>query len=207
MSRPWAPWQRVLLAGVAASVLLHGVAMDLWRGSAGLKAASGGASGLAPLQGRLHKGSADTLPAEQAPTRLVEESDMVRAAAGHESPTLAQSPRENSAAGVMKQTATPDAPLPVMPGVRPLSVTEGLVAYRLDLLEVLAPSTELPAPLRVGLSVPAGPGVAQLTLRQSSGDTRVDQLWQDDIMKALPEVEVPAVLAGRAFELELVFEP
>ena len=84
---------------------------------------------------------------------------------------------------------------------------EGLVAYRLALLEVLSPSVELLAPLRLGLLVPAGPDAAQLTLRQSSGDGRVDQFWQDEIMKALLGVEVPAVLAGRAFELELVFEP
>lgn len=208
MTRSLPAWGRLFLIGLVVSIVLHGAALDFWRGAT----VSEGATGLGfrpdALQARLLPESAGVLPEE--PLRVPLDTAM------SEKPIArpAQSARGAQRSAQRPSASIPDATFPVpvtlVPaaeaGLRPLSREEGLVAYRLALLAVLgAPPVRLAAPLQLELAVSRDG--ARVAIRESSGDAAQDQAWLAAIGQAALRAELPQVLAGQVFVLELELQP
>ncbi|MET7015524.1 hypothetical protein [Uliginosibacterium flavum] len=206
MTRPLPAWGRLLLIGLVVSVVLHGAALDFWRGMAGLEGAPDMGFRQVALQARLQPASADRLSEEPSSVRLGEAVGEKPSARPALPARVAQRSVPRSAVSVADASSAVVVASSVESGLRPLSRAEGLVAYRLALLAVLgAPSARLISPVQLSLS--ASPGGAQVEIRISSGDAVQDQVWLEAVRGAVLRAEVPEVLAGQAFVLDLEFWP
>lgn len=206
MRRPLPAWGRVLLIGLVVSVVLHGAALDFWRGMPGPEGSPVLGFRQVALRARLQPESAGRLPEEPSGLDLDEAVSEKPFTSPALPASVAQLPAQRSAVSV------PDASSPVVvatvleAGLRPLSRAEGLVAYRLAVLAVMgSPPVSLIAPVQLSLSV--SPGGTQVAVRVSSGDAAQDQLWLEFVRAAVLRAEIPKVLVGQAFMLDLDFLP
>jgi hypothetical protein len=202
-------WGRLLLVGLLASILLHGIALDLWRSSLGWRSAHSLGLERRVLQARLRIEASESRAGEASLQRFI----AAQAVTPPSKDETVRAPGGTSVATgqLLRELPTAVAPRPSTEqseqGLRPLSRAEGLVAYRLALLEALEPGLTLPGSLRFGLVTGLSSHSVQVVTRTSSGDPLVDQQWLGVVQRAVERAELPSVLAGQAFELELEFLP
>ena len=202
-------WRRLALVCVGFSALLHGMALDWWRGINGPKTLSGEDGRPVALQARLHEQSAEALssPAVVAPLRR-----QVPAQAPSRQPVAdgrSQKPDRQASAGMGPENHSlpvADAAPSGESGLRPLSPAEGLVAYRLAILAALRVPQIVPTG-SLRLVLVSGSGGLEGRVDIGSGDAVVDVLWLGAFREAAAHAALPSVLAGRDFELALELAP
>lgn len=204
-------WGRLLLIGLAASVLLHGMALDFWRGVMRLDGQGMNDFQAAPLRAKLQSPvlvRAAALPAaRQAGPSYGLPSMPARSPA---STAEKVGPRDVAAESVPLVSVLPKAVperMTAETGLRPLSAAEGLVAYRLALLaELRLPAAgNLANPLHIMLS--RHDDDVALDVVTSSGDATVDRGWLHAVSHAVAGAVLPSVLVGQAFSLDLEIRP
>ena len=201
--------RRLLLTGVLASVFLHGLLFDLWRGL------PGGSSAPAPAMLNLHlQGArlAEDPPVEQATPVL---SSATGQGASVIEPQRTQRRHEPSGSSEQR-SAGEEIRAPYQPeitqesvGWRPLSVEEGKVAYRLALLQALRqPHAALPdSGLLLELDLQVGGHAAAVRLSHGNEVSELAQRWLDAVQEAAARVTVPDVLREQARRIELELLP
>lgn len=102
--------------------------------------------------------------------------------------------------------AAPLAPPATELGLRPLTVEEGLVAYRLDLLASLRAPVGLNSPVRLTL-IHSGDTTEVSVLNNPERGLADAERWAAAVQRAAMQTPVPGVLAGRRIALELEFLP
>lgn len=196
------------------SVALHGMALDLWRGTAGTTGARDGRFQQVPLQARLQSASVALRGAEPRPVLVSEDHPAANQPATKRTEIGASGGMRSSSAGAQQtdegaKSVLVESAASAQSGFRPLSFAEGLVAYRLALLAELemVRSPPLSGSLHLLLTKSDEQARPLLSVRTSSGLADVDKLWLEAFQRATERAEVPSVLAGKAFELELELSP
>lgn len=204
-------WRRLLCIGLGASLLFHWAAMDMLRGAGSPRSAMVKDLGVYRLQASLDVRSAKPVLEKPIPWPIFKG---VPEEARRPPAEPSASPVPMPAARVEEALVPPQAKTPAQEarvseaGLRPLSVAEGLVAYRLALVQSLKswPSAP-PGPLVLRVVRERGEEHVRLELQNSSGLAAADQAWLSVMAAAAKVAVLPDVLAGRAFELALEFEP
>lgn len=203
-------WRRLLCVGLAASLLLHAVLFDWWRG----RAASLPGPDARPAL-RVRFAPPPPLPVlppvsaalrEEAPRPARAPLPAVRPAAAPVTERVTETGSESP--GVLPVLHSAEVPLAGLSGLRPLTPAEGRVAYRLALAAAPEPLPGVPlSGILLELEVQADGLPAEVRVLRGSGAAGPDQVWQDWARRAAARVAVPEVLGGRYFSVELEFLP